>query len=302
VSSSSGRLSSETAVTNSSGSVSLVFTAPQTTMPLNVSITAIATKDDYMNGMGQTIIGVAPKVLAVQIIAEPNVTISDGKVNVTVHVEYETIPIGEASITIGAENGNFSTVTGLTDGDGNVKFIFTAPQVNQQSNITITAEATKTGYAEGQGQLKITVNPKTFNIQISALNVESGEPADVTVNVTCKEDATAVADAMVTILSSDGSFSIANKTTGPTGICTFIFNAPQTTVQLPVNITAIVTKKGYVDGTNQTVITVNPKTAQAEGGWPITTLLLIIIPIIIVVVIVILVKLKIIVFSAEEEE
>jgi len=301
--SSSGSLSSETGITDSSGTVSLVFTAPQTTTFLNVNITAIATKDGYMNGVGQTRITIEPKILAVQITAEPNVTISEANVNVTVHVEYDMIPIVEADITIAAENGNFSTVTGLTDSDGNVTFSFIAPQVNEQSNITITARATKAKYAEGQGQLKITVNPRTFNIQISTSSVESGEQADVTVHVTCKEDATPVADAVVTMSSGEGNFSVITKTTNSTGICTFIFNAPQTTAQLSITITANVTKNGYVDGGNQTAITVNPKTApQAEGGWPITTILLIIIPIIIAVVVVILIKLKIIVLSAEEEE
>ena len=301
--SSSGSLSSETAITNSSGSVLLVFTAPQTTTFLNVNITAIATKDGYMNGMGQTIIGVDPKTLDVQITAKPNATISEANVNVTVHVEYDMIPIVGASITIAAENGNFSTATGLTDSNGNVTFIFTAPQVNQQFNITITARATKARYAEGQGQLKITVNPRTFNIQISAPTVESGEQADVIVHVTCKEDATPVAGAVVTVSSREGNFSVITKTTDTTGTCTFVFNAPQTTEQIPIVITANVTKNGYIDGGNQTVITVNPKTVpQGEGGWPITTMLLIIIPIIIAVVVVILIKLKIIVLSTGEEE
>ena len=300
--SSSGSLSSETAITNSSGSVSLVFTAPETTTFLNVNITAIATKDGYMNSMGQTIIGVDPKTLNVQITAKPNATISEANISVTVHVEYEMSYTVGANVTIMAENGNFSKTTGLTDNYGNVTFIFTAPQVNEQSNINVTAKATKAGYAEDQSQLEITVNPRTFNIQITASTVESEESTNVIVNVTCKEDSTPAAGAMVTILSSNGSFSITTKTTSPTGICTFIFNAPQTTAQLPITITANVTKNGFVDGGKQTAITVNPKTApQTEGGWPITTILLIIIPIIIAVVVVILIKLKIIVISTEEE-
>ena len=300
--SSSGSLSSETAVTNSSGSVSLVFTAPQTTTFLNVTITATATKGNYMNGVGQTRITIEPKILAVQITAEPNVTISEANINVTVHVEYDT-PLGGANITIAAENGNFSTVTGLTDSDGNVTFIFTSPPVNEQSNITITAQATKAKYAQGQSQLKMTVNPRTFNVQISAPSVESGEQADVTVHVTCKEDATSVAGAVVTVSSIEGNFSVITTTTDTTGTCTFVFDAPQKTEQTSIVITANVTKNGYMDGGNQTAITVKPKTVpQAEGGWPITTILLIIIPIIIAVVVVILIKLKIIVLSTGEEE
>jgi len=299
----SGSLSSETAITNSSGLVSLVFTAPQTTTFLDVTITATATKGNYMDGVGQTRITIEPKILAVQITAEPNVTISETNINVTVHVEYDMIPIEGATITIAAENGNFSTVTGLTDSDGNVTFIFTAPQVNEQSNITITARATEARYAEGQGQLKITVNPRTFNIQINTPTVESGESADIIVHVTCKEDATSVAGAVVTASSREGNFSVITNTTDSTGTCTFVFDAPQTTEQLSIVITANVAKNGYIDGGNQTAIIVNPKTAsQAEGGWPITTILLIIIPIIIAVVVVILIKLKIIVLSTEQGE
>jgi hypothetical protein len=197
--SSSGSLSSETAITNSSGSVSLVFTAPQTTTFLNVNITAIATKDGYMNGMGQTIIGVDPKTLNVQITTKPNATISKANISVTVHVEYDMSYTVGANVTIMAENGNFSKTTGLTDNYGNVTFIFTAPQVNEQSNITITAQATKAKYAQGQSQLKITVNPRTFNIQISAPSVESGESAAVIVHVTCKEYETPVTGAAVTM-------------------------------------------------------------------------------------------------------
>ena len=301
--SSDGSLSSETGITDSSGIISLVFTAPQTTTFLNVNITATATKEDYMNGMGQTIIGIDPKSLDVQIIAEPNFTISEANVNVTVHVEYDMSPILGANVTVVAENGNFSVGTGLTDVYGNVTFTFTAPQVNEQSNITITAHATKARYAEGQSQLEITVNPRTFNIQISAPTVKSGESTNVTVRVTCKEDATPVTGAAVTVSSREGNFSVITKTTDTTGTCTFVFDAPQATEQTSIVITANVTKNGYIDGGNQTAITVNPKTVpQAEGGWPITTILLIIIPIVIAVVIVILIKLKIIKISAEEEE
>jgi hypothetical protein len=72
--------------------------------------------------------------------------------------------------------------------------------------------------------------------------------------------------------------------------------------QSNVTITVSVTKNGYTNGGNQTVITVIPKAAAQAEGWPITTILLIIIPIVIAIVVVILVKLKVIAFSSGEEE
>jgi hypothetical protein len=212
-------------------------------------------------------------------------------------------PVFEAEVTVVAENGNFSLDTGLTDAYGNVTFVFTAPPVNEQSSISITARATKIGYAQGQSQLEITTNPRTFDIQVTAPTVESGESVNVIVNVMCKEDAAAVAGAVVTMLSENGNFSVLTKTTDTEGICTFVFDAPQTTEQISIVITANVTKNGYVDGGNQTAITVTPKTVpEAEGGWPIVTILLIVIPLVIAVVVVILIKLKVISISSEEEE
>ena len=295
-----GRLSSQTGVTDSNGAISLVFSAPQTTTFLDITITATATKNGYMNGVGETIITVEPKILVVQITTVTNATLSEAKLNISVHVEYDDVAVSGASVTITAGNGTFSVSTGTTDSYGNVIFVYTAPPVGWQTNITITAQATKIGYADGIGYLEITVNPRTFNIQISTLNIMAGESANIIVTVKCNEDATPVTGAIVTISSTYGDFSVTTKTTSPSGTCTFIYNAPQTTVQLSVIITVNVTKNGYINGENQTTIIVTPA-IQPEEGWPLTTILLIIIPVIIAVVVVILIKLKIIVITTEEE-
>jgi len=296
-----GSLSSETGITDSSGSISLIFAAPQTTTYQSVTITATATKEGYMDGEGETTITIEPKILTVQITSSTDITLSEAKLNITVHVEYEGIPISEANVTIVAGNGTFSVSTGLTDNYGNIKFVYTAPPVNGQTDVTIMAQATKTRYAMGQSQCVITVNPRTFDIQIIAPNVESGESASVIVTVKCKEDLTYVAGAIVTISSTYGDFYGTIKTTDATGTCTFVFNAPQTTSELLVTITVNVTKNGYISGGNQTAIMITPK-AQSGGGWPLLTILLILIPIIIAVVVIILIKLKIIVISTGEEE
>ncbi|NWG10487.1 right-handed parallel beta-helix repeat-containing protein [Candidatus Bathyarchaeota archaeon] len=299
--SSIGNLSSYIGVTESDGVFSVILTTPQTTTLLNAIITAQAMKGGYMDGTGQTTIVIEPKILNVQINAQPNTTISEANVNVTVHVEYETIPIRDANVTITAEDGNFTAISGLTNSYGNITFVFTAPPVNAQSKITITAEASQTGYATGQNQLEVTVNPRTFIVRIYAPTAESEENANVIVQVTCNEDATSVAGANVTIVATVGSFNATSRITDATGACNFVFNAPYTTAQIFVTITANVTKNGYVNGGNQTEIIVTPKTQQ-EGGWPLTTILLIaLIPVIIAVVVVVLVKLKVISVSSSEE-
>jgi len=299
--SSEGILSTGKGVTNSDGLITLGFTAPLTTTLLDVVITAHATKEGYIDGTGETTVRVEPKILDVQVITTTNLTISDAKLNVTVHVEYESIPISGAIVAVSATNGTFLLPTGTTDDYGDVKFTYTAPAVKEQANITIMVEASKTGYANGSAQLEVTVNPRTFNIQISTPNIQSGDVADILVTVICNEDSTRVAGAVVTISSTYGDFSATTKTTGLTGTCIFTFTAPLTSIDLNSTITVNVTKNGYADGVNQTIITISPK-VQPESGWSLLTVLLILIPVIIAVVIVVLIKLKIIVISTGEEE
>jgi hypothetical protein len=109
-----------------------------------------------------------------------------------------------------------------------------------------------------------------------------------------------VANASITLSSSQGNLSATTGLTNSNGYCTFIFNASGTTEQIPqIIIIANATKNGYISAENQKTITVTAEVG--EGGLPLTTILLIIIPIIIAVVVVILIKLKIIVLSTEEK-
>ncbi len=293
-----GNLSPAIGVTDLNGEAIFNFSAPQTTIILNATITVTATKSGYVGAEGHAIITIQPKVLVVEISAEPDVTVSEAKINVTVHVTYDTIHIPEANITITSEH--IPTTTGSTDLYGSATFTLTAPQVNTPLNITITTQASKIGYADGESTLNITVYPGLLSVEVQAnpSTVMSKESAVVTVYVTC--NATPVANASITVSSTHGNLSDTTGFTDSSGRCTFIFNAPETTEQLPlIVITANVTKNGYISEGNQTTITVTPETG---GGWPLTTILLILIPVAIVVIVVILIKLKVIVLSAKEEE
>jgi len=293
-----GVLSATSGITDLNGIAIFSFIAPQTLNQIDATIVVTATKTGYAEGHGETIIVVEPKILVVEITAEPSATISEAKINVTVQVTYDTVPIPEANVTIISEN--FSTTTGLTNPYGYATLILTAPPVNAPLNITIIARASKAGYADGEKQLNITVNPGVLSVEVGAdpSTVMSRESAVVTVYVSC--NATPVANASITVSSSHGTMFNATGFTDASGYCTFIYNAPRTTEQIPlIVITANATKNGYISGENQTTVTVTPETG---GGWPLTTILLILIPIVIVVIVVVLIKLKIITVSSKEEE
>jgi hypothetical protein len=299
-----GNLSAFSGITDQNGNFSSVFTAPLTTVALNATVSVNATKSGFTDGQAQTVISVLPKVLDVRITAERTTTISEAKVNVTVHVTYEAIPVQQANVTIASANGgNFSATTGSTDAYGNSIFTLTSPQANAPLDIIITAQASKATYADGDGTLNITVTPGVLSVEVSSASpsVRSRESAVVTVLVTC--NSTRLADAQVTVSVDNGNFSSTTAITDVSGSCTFIFNTPITTAQLSTVIRANATKNGFISAGNQTTITITPEASpQAEGGWPWWTILLIVIPVVIVIIVLVLIKLKIITVSIEEEE
>jgi len=297
-----GNFSSTTADTNLNGTALFVFTGPQTITALNATIDVSASKSGYISGAGQVLVSISPKVLAVEIAAEPVVTVSEAKVNVSIRVTYNAVPVHDATVTITSQDeGNFSQSTALTNGNGNVTFVFTAPQANAPHDVTIIAQASKLGYADGQNSFNITVNPGIISVQISTnSSVMSRDSAVVMIYATC--NGTPVADARVTMSTNVGNFSGTTDTTDSEGRSTFIFNAPRTTTQLPVAIVANATKNGFIEGGNQTALTITPETIEETGGgWPLLTILLIVIPVVIAVVVFVLIRLKIIVISTEEE-
>ena len=297
-----GNLSAATGVTDANGMAIFNFTASQTLTQINGTILAIATKTGYGKGQGLCIIPIEPKVLFVEVTANPATTISEGRVDLTVQVLYEGNPIAGANITLTSESGGvFVPTFALSGEDGNATFTYTAPPVDVACNITLLAKASKDGYVDGEKQFNITVNAGIIDVEITVKSaIAPEESVLVSVRVTCNQ--APVFNASVTLSCTDGAIPVVVNWTDVDGYCTFVYIAPQTTTSLSVDIKANVTKYGYISGEKQFSITVTPEAKPSEG-WPWTTVLLIIlIPVIIAVVIIVLVKLKVIEVSAGEEE
>jgi hypothetical protein len=300
-----GTLSSQNGTTSTNGTVLITYTAPQTIIAHDAVISTSAQETGYVDGVGQTTIIVEPKTLKASINVLPTTAYSGDIANVTVHVEYAGTPVWGANVTVSATLGNFTKTNGLTDDNGNLNLSLTSPLVSNQTTINITAIASAAGYADGQNQTMLTVLPRTFKINIVTASsiLNSNAETLVTVNVTCEQDSHLVQGASVVVFTPHGSFSNKNGTTDSQGTWTLYFYAPQTTVQEITNITASVSKEGYVNGANQTSITVNAAASpNASGGFSILMLLLIIIPIVIVIVLVVFVKKRVITFSSRDEE
>jgi hypothetical protein len=286
-------------LTNSTGHFAATFTAPPVAEVTNVRIVARASKAGYADGSDYAYLQVLP-TLSVQITVEPDTIKSGDHANVTVHVTYSGQPISDANVKVSCGvNGNFSATSGITDTNGDAKSVFTAPPVNEQTNITITATVEKHGYAVYEGNATVTVSPRVFTVLVTATPslIESEATSTITVYVTT--DGKPVVNVSVSVTAETGVFSETTGLTDSTGYCTFIFTAPRATAALTITINAAATKNGYESGEHQTQITVNP---PLGGGLPLLTILLILIPVIAIVVVAVLIKLKVISISWGEDE
>ena len=155
-----GSFSPANGTTNANGDFKFTFIAPQTLTQVNATITATATKSDYWDGVAQTTITITPRTLVVQVIANPNIAESSTTSSLIVHVTSEGNPVEDATVSVSSDNGGtFSIASGNTDAYGDVRLNFTAPEATAEIDVTITANADKSGYVNGQGQTKITVTP-----------------------------------------------------------------------------------------------------------------------------------------------
>jgi parallel beta-helix repeat protein len=155
-----GVLTPQSASTDADGWLQFTYQAPQTFTQLSVTLTATITKIGYWSGSDQVQLSVAPKILTVDVVANPTTVDSEDSASITVHVSSEGIAVENATVTVSSDvTGEFSNSTGLTDINGDFQMIFTAPQTANMIGITISASASMSGYVVGQNQTSLTVNP-----------------------------------------------------------------------------------------------------------------------------------------------
>lgn len=145
------------------------YTKPSTIMPNRTELfeLELGQKADNFSSYSLTVesmeyAAVSPEVptLTVLLNLESSIVNSGANVSVQVHVANKTLPMKDTAVQIASDKGGvFKPQSGYTNSNGNFTTTFTAPTVTQQTLITITANATKTGFIGGQSQKQITVNP-----------------------------------------------------------------------------------------------------------------------------------------------
>jgi parallel beta-helix repeat protein len=263
-----GNLSATTGVTDLNGVALFNFTASQTLTQINATLLVTATKTGYGIGQGLCMIPLEPKVLLVEVTADPSIIISEESSLITVHVTCDSIPISNVTVVVSSDvGGNFSSTSEITDLNGNVVFLFIAPQttVRDGINTTITVNAAKSGYIDGEGYTLVTILPKILSVQIFAESNVTVSEGEVNLIAQVTYEGNPIAEANITLTSeSDGIFVPTFALSDDNGNATFTFTAPQVAAPCDILLFVKAAKDGYVDGENWLNISVNPGIIDVE--------------------------------------
>ena len=246
-----------TSSTNSSGYSTIAFVAPNVKDAADIRIIARASKNGYADGSAYNYLRVLPP-LNVALEPDREKLFSEEIMTVRVNV---TDAYGEpvADVHIRSFMNDSLIGEGLTDVNGTAIFEFTAPLVYKYSIITISVEAVKDLYAKGFNACIVEVMPRELNVTVycEAETIFSEESTLVFVFVYWNGQP--VQDANVFVHVDYGGFDQTFAMTGSSGMATFNFTAPKTTVNITANLVVTATKDGYVSGANWTVIRIMPK-------------------------------------------
>jgi hypothetical protein len=193
--------------------------------------------------------------------------LSEGSVTLTATLtDADGSPVRNRNVLWTATAGSLSPTSGLTDNQGRVTVVYTAPSVGRPENVVVRASFAGDSFYEGcENSLMLTVRPasKLIVIQPRPSTVRSGE--NLTLTATLLSDGQPVAGRILAWEASAGSIT-RYAVTDESGTCTAVFSAPSTTVSMLVSITVRFTGDGYLSCENSLTLTVLPMTGPELIG------------------------------------
>ncbi len=105
--------------------------------------------------------GDMPAVLDIQIIPEFPSIKSNRIMGITFQITYRGAPVEGAFLNFEVDLGNLSQSGASTFSDGTQRIKFTAPEVYENTTVTVSATATKFGYTDGESQIQFIVESTT---------------------------------------------------------------------------------------------------------------------------------------------
>jgi parallel beta-helix repeat protein len=208
--------------------------------------------------------------LTISLTLNPTIIYSEENVSIQAHVTFEASAVSDASVQLVSDKGGtFTTTSGYTNTNGDFTATFKAPTISEQTNVRITATASKSGYNDGSDYEYVTVYPLgTLFLSVTGTagpsEVPPGATSTITIRVT--DGTNAVSDATVVLSSNKGGdLSPTSGKTNANGYFTSTYTAPTATTETIITISANATKTGYISGQGQTQVTVNPSQPQPQS-------------------------------------
>ncbi|NIN69794.1 MAG: hypothetical protein GTO63_34960 [Anaerolineae bacterium] len=179
-------------------------------------------------------------------------------------------PVADVSVRVLA--GGSVVASGTTGAAGTLSVSFSAPTVAGTTDMSVVAEATKTGYVGDRATTSMTVRPAlgTLVVTVASDQVSIGPDDSATITVTVKDGAAvAVSGAAVSLqLSGRGGELAASKgTTGSGGTFTTTLTA-DVGVRTLFRIDATASKAGFTDDSGSTSVLAEQRVGAVEPRAP----------------------------------
>jgi hypothetical protein len=116
-----------------------------------------------------------PIALSIIISESPDPVTSGGTSQVIVHVTSGSSNVNGVNVGLSVTDGSLGSNSGTTDSNGDFTTTYTAPAVTTSTTHTISATASKTGFTDGSGSDRITVNPASSGLVISNIAAATGK-------------------------------------------------------------------------------------------------------------------------------
>ncbi len=174
-------------------------------------------------------------------------------------------PVSGADVSLWI--GGSQVSSGTTDLAGTLSALVTAPAAQGATDVPVTIQASKLGYAGASASASMTVTSDTRGLLVgvssSAITIASGGQATITITVTSAGSAVSGAVVSLHVVGLGGSVAAASGPTDSAGHFTTTFTAdvgPRTQFRLVATATAA----GYSEGTGSTTVVVEQRVGTVE--------------------------------------
>jgi len=199
----------------------------------------------------------------------------------------EGVPVSGASVSFWI--GGSQVASGTTDATGTLSAPITGPSAEGPTDVQVTIQASKLGYAGATASAWMTVAPDVRALAVavasSAVTIAPGSSATITVTVTSGGSAVSGATVSLEVIGLGGKVAAASGATDAQGKFTTTFTAdvgPRTQFR----VVATATATGHSDGTGSTTVIAEQRVGTVEprvtAGLDTTTIIVAVLALVVI--------------------